>query len=776
MSDPLSRYQVERELARGGMGVVYLARDPQLDRQVAIKVILGEVGEHELGRFRREGEVLGRLSHRNIVGVHEGGTDAAGRPFLVLDFLEGASLEARLRTGPLPWEEVAEIGEKLADALAHAHDLGVLHRDLKPANVLLDGQGEPVLTDFGLARDSQAIQRLTQSGDLMGTPSYMPPEQAGGETVDERGDVYGLGATLYALLAGAPPFEGDSLVQVVKRVISEPPPPLAERAPDTPPDLAALVMRTLAKDAADRYPDMTALRRDLQRARRGEPLTWVRPPRPRWPLFLAAALALLGATGGGGWTLWKRGHDAAAAAAAQKEAERSALEEEEARKDRKHGEELEARRRQHEQDLAEEKLARELLPRARSADVYARCAALQGLDEWLKRWPQDTPRRREALARRQELRRDTPLFWCQLPVPETFTGLELTPLRWGDGYLLLGDALREGEARRARRENPGDSAKSGGLLASWTPGGGTAPEVLRTGLSAVTGALNERGGCLLVGSGHDLLAVPLADLRHGGIRSVTELGNLGRNHHGMARHPQGLAFAVADAADALVVSPELGFTGHAQLDFQGEAVAFSPNGDRLYVAYGERQGLESKGDRRRERRRRRRGEPREGEGPSSDALGHVRCLRWPGLAEVYDVDTPNVGFALAVAPDGSVAVGLQLGQVHELGPTGQESVREYVDPVLHAQGMDRAHDKILNGLALSPDGTRLFSAGDESLAEWERPGRKLLRRIPWPLPPGAEPGARALRGASVTWDGERLLVGTKEGVVLIYAAHPETGP
>jgi serine/threonine protein kinase len=221
----IGAYLLLEELGRGGMGMVYRARHEGLNRDVALKLIGGDfTNPRRRDRFRLEAESVARLSHPGIVAVHDVG-EARGRPYLVMDLIEGGSLESRLREGPLPSDDAATIIRELADALHHAHDAQVLHRDVKPANVLLRGDGSPVLVDFGLAKHVDT-QGPTKTGQAMGTPAYSPPEQLVGDPLDWTADVYGLGATFYALLTGRPPFEAESVIELVSAVCNrEPTPP-----------------------------------------------------------------------------------------------------------------------------------------------------------------------------------------------------------------------------------------------------------------------------------------------------------------------------------------------------------------------------------------------------------------------------------------------------------------------------------------------------------------------------------------------------------------------
>jgi predicted Ser/Thr protein kinase len=260
----IGRYHVERELAHGAMGAVYACRDPGAARRVAIKVITLPLNDESTARFQREARSLARLRHPGIVAVHELG-EHGGLPFLVMDLVEGESLGERLkRGGPLSPERAVRLIEKVARAMAHAHAHGILHRDLKPDNLVLNGDS-PVVTDFGLAVDLEAeADRLTRTGQTLGTPGFMAPEQANGD-VRRMGigtDIYGLGATLYALVTGDPPFAGLGAMAMLSATFEKAPPPPSAHA-DVSPELDAVVLRCLAKAPEDRYETAEALADDL---------------------------------------------------------------------------------------------------------------------------------------------------------------------------------------------------------------------------------------------------------------------------------------------------------------------------------------------------------------------------------------------------------------------------------------------------------------------------------------------------------------------------------
>ena len=289
-------YRLGELLASGGSGSVHRGTAPD-GSPVAIKLIHGgrPLEETERRRFQREAEALLRLAHPHLVRAREVVWEQ-GRAALVLELLAGEDLEQRLaRGGPLPPREVARIGRDLARGLAHAHERGVIHRDLKPQNVLLGPQGRAVLVDFGLARDL-ALERshLTRSGTLLGTPGYWPPEQARGdlERIGPSSDVYGLGATLYALLCGDPPVQAATLAEALDAIADRPPPPLTGRCPGLDPALAAIVHRCLAKRPEQRYPTAGALAEALEAWLAGAPARPA-PARSAAPL-LAAGLLVCG--------------------------------------------------------------------------------------------------------------------------------------------------------------------------------------------------------------------------------------------------------------------------------------------------------------------------------------------------------------------------------------------------------------------------------------------------------------------------------------------------
>lgn len=269
----LGPYEVGAELARGAMGVVYRARDPFLDRPLAIKVIGGDDFQdpEALERFRREALVLARLRHTHVVAVHGAGVSGKGHPYLVMDLVTGGSLAERIAHGPLSPFEAVRLTRQVAKAAAYAHTQGVLHRDIKPANVLLDEKGNAVLSDFGLAK-LVGEDRLTQTGDILGTPSYMAPEQVQGSTeFSPAVDVYALGATLYRMLTGRPPLIAATTTELFMKVVEVKPPPASEFVVGIDEGLEEILARALEKSPAARYLSMEAFGEALEAWEQGAP-------------------------------------------------------------------------------------------------------------------------------------------------------------------------------------------------------------------------------------------------------------------------------------------------------------------------------------------------------------------------------------------------------------------------------------------------------------------------------------------------------------------------
>jgi WD40 repeat protein/tetratricopeptide (TPR) repeat protein/tRNA A-37 threonylcarbamoyl transferase component Bud32 len=268
-------YELLGQIGRGGMAVVYKARHVQLNRVVALKMLLPHDADDapQLKRFRAEARTVARLRHPNIVQIYEVG-EHDGRPFFSLEYLEGGTLGESLKGRPQPPRGAAAVVERLARAVQYAHEQGVIHRDIKPANVLLAPDGTPKLSDFGLARETRVDQRVTQSGLVIGTPSYMAPEQAQGSSqeVGPAADVHALGVLLYEMLTGRPPFRGATLLDTLVQAMHQEAASLSRVRPGLPRDLSTICHHCLEKDPARRYPSAGALADDLRRFLDGEPI------------------------------------------------------------------------------------------------------------------------------------------------------------------------------------------------------------------------------------------------------------------------------------------------------------------------------------------------------------------------------------------------------------------------------------------------------------------------------------------------------------------------
>jgi tRNA A-37 threonylcarbamoyl transferase component Bud32 len=296
-------YELDQEIARGGMGVVYTARQVSLNRRVAIKMILAGhlADEVTIKRFYAEAEAVANLKHPSIVSLHEVGSHK-GQHYFSMDFIDGENLAERVRGRPLAVRQAAAIVKTIAEAIHFAHQRGVLHRDLKPANVLIDKEGHPHVTDFGLAKLIDRDSTLTQSGDFMGTPNYTSPEQAVGRSdqIGPHSDVYSLGAILYELLTGYPPFQSSNSMQTLIQVMDVDPVPPKRRNPNVPADLDTICLRCLEKLSHHRYHSAGELAQELGRFLDHEPIHarpagfvrkvtgWVR----RRPAQMAAAVAI----------------------------------------------------------------------------------------------------------------------------------------------------------------------------------------------------------------------------------------------------------------------------------------------------------------------------------------------------------------------------------------------------------------------------------------------------------------------------------------------------
>ncbi|HVR64811.1 MAG TPA: serine/threonine-protein kinase [Polyangia bacterium] len=272
LNQTIGNYKVIKLLGEGGMGAVYLAEHPVIGRKVAIKVLhISLARDPEIvARFFNEARAIHTIGHQNIVEILDFGQTPEGQPYFIMEYLSGESLNDRIARGPMAPMEVADIANQICRALSAAHAKGVVHRDLKPHNVHVSAEEDGTLVvkllDFGVAKilgaaESGGQSVKTRTGSLMGTPLYMSPEQCRGSgTLDHRTDIYSLGVMIYEMLAGRPPFNAEGVGELFAKHMLEPPPPLLDVAPETPPVMAAVVMKALAKELEQRYPTMEAFR------------------------------------------------------------------------------------------------------------------------------------------------------------------------------------------------------------------------------------------------------------------------------------------------------------------------------------------------------------------------------------------------------------------------------------------------------------------------------------------------------------------------------------
>jgi eukaryotic-like serine/threonine-protein kinase len=266
------RYLVESELGRGGMATVFKGTDTVLGRPVAVKVLSPQYSgdANFVTRFRREAQAAASLNHPNLVSVYDTGTDD-GVHFIVMEYVEAKTLADYLAGGGriMP-ERSIEIAEAVCDALSVAHAHGIIHRDIKPANVMITSKGDVKVTDFGIARVITGADTLAQTAAVLGTASYLSPEQAQSQPVDQRSDIYSLGVALYEMVTGRPPFSGDSPVMVASKHVLEQPSPPSKLNRDVSPELEAVIMKAMAKNPDNRYQDAEEMKADLERARLGQ--------------------------------------------------------------------------------------------------------------------------------------------------------------------------------------------------------------------------------------------------------------------------------------------------------------------------------------------------------------------------------------------------------------------------------------------------------------------------------------------------------------------------
>ena len=273
----LGQYLIDSEIGRGAMGVVYRAHQDGLDRIVALKLLIAgtHASDAHKQRFERESRAIAKLRHPNIISVHEVG-EYENQPFFTMDYIDGLALDTFMeKNGISSTRLIADMCSRICDAVYYAHENGIIHRDLKPGNIIVDRQGNPMVMDFGLAKDMYSNSMVSMTGDIMGTPAFMSPEQAGGHVsaTGERSDVYSLGAILYCMLTKEPPFQGNTLMETLGRVLNEDPPPLVDANPMIEGELGAICMKAMEKVPSMRYSSAAEMSKDLRAFINGDPIT-----------------------------------------------------------------------------------------------------------------------------------------------------------------------------------------------------------------------------------------------------------------------------------------------------------------------------------------------------------------------------------------------------------------------------------------------------------------------------------------------------------------------
>ena len=270
--EKIGRYEIKSELGRGGMATVYRGYDPRFEREVAVKVLPPELLHSDPQfklRFEREAKIIAQLEHSSIVPVYDVDTDG-DQPYFVMRYMSGGSLSERIKAGVFTIEDATRILERVGPGLDEAHSKGIVHRDIKPSNILFDNRGTPYISDFGIAKLSQAQAGNVTGSAIIGTPAYMAPEQAQGDVVDGRADIYALGIILYEMVTGRQPYEADTPMAVALKHITDPVPLILNANPKLPPGMDMVIQKAMAKDRNERFASSKEMIDSLHAVMRGE--------------------------------------------------------------------------------------------------------------------------------------------------------------------------------------------------------------------------------------------------------------------------------------------------------------------------------------------------------------------------------------------------------------------------------------------------------------------------------------------------------------------------